>query len=64
MKAAVPAPLIDADPNTSAGRDRPDMHVTVKDVPAIVTLAAAGEGWHGLSKRVQGSVGKPLQIAR
>jgi hypothetical protein len=35
VKAALPAPLIDVDRDTSAGRDRPDVHVAVIDVPAV-----------------------------
>jgi hypothetical protein len=35
VKAALPAPLIDIDRDTSAGRNRSDVHVAVIDVPAV-----------------------------
>src|ERR1700738_5266886 len=35
VKATLPAPLIDVDRDTGTGRDRPDVHVAVIDVPAV-----------------------------
>jgi hypothetical protein len=48
VKATLPAPLIDVDRDTGAGRDSADVNIAVEDVPAIGAIgwAAAGEGGH------------------
>jgi hypothetical protein len=58
VEAALPAPLVDVDPDAGTGRDRPDVHATAIDVPAVGAIgrAAAGEGGHAhlIARRTDG----------